>query len=220
MSEIIQVLYAVGVPMVMAAVYSSLIYRRRALLKGETFSRAKFWGTLGLAGGIGLANYLTNGAIIPTEGILGILEASAGAIVLVEAGIKLAGAKFANSPTVSKLSDSIFNYLIGLEVPDLAQEAKLRDMEGEMDRLKGMTEPGGVITAETPGRLPRGVVLYEKDGVKVRLNPNPEVAHLEDDRVYQMVFPNGNRFSGDKSTIEVLMGDTDAAKAWRMRYSR
>ena len=118
MPEIYQVITAVGVPMVMAIIYSTLIYRRRALLKGETFSKAKFWGTLIVAGGLGFVNYLTNGLIIPTDTLLGLLEASTGAVVLAETVIKLIGAKAASSTGAMGLSNAVYQYLLGLTIPD------------------------------------------------------------------------------------------------------
>jgi len=217
MSEIIEILMSVGIPMVMAIVYSSLIYRRRALLKGEEFSPAKFWGTLVLAGWIGLANYLTNGVIIPTESLLGILEASAGAIIIAESLIKFVGAKFTLSPTVTKLSEAIYNYLVGLQIPDTTQEGKTKGTTAS--GIDPQKEKGSATVAPSNGP-PRGTVLYEVDGIKVRLNPNPDVAYLPDEWVYQMVFPNGQVWSGNKDVIEILMGDSDAAKAWRARYGK
>jgi len=205
MSEIIEILMSVGIPMATAIVYSSLIYRRRALLKGEEFSPAKFWGTLGLAGGIGLANYLMNGAIIPTEGLLGILEASAGAVIITESLIKFVGAKFTVSPTVTKLSEAIYNYLIGIQPPELV---------GTTDQMKGTPV---IVSSEG---TPRGATLYERDGIKVRLNPNPDLAHLPDELVYQMVFPSGKTWNGNKDIIEILMNDSDASKAWRARHGK
>ncbi len=47
-------------------------------------------------------------------------------------------------------------------------------------------------------------VIEEKNGYKLGINTNPDVAHLEEYRRYQLQFPEGERVSGRKETIEKL----------------
>jgi hypothetical protein len=47
-------------------------------------------------------------------------------------------------------------------------------------------------------------VIEEKSGYKYGINENPDVAHLEEYRRYQLQFPEGERVSGRKETIEKL----------------
>jgi len=54
--------------------------------------------------------------------------------------------------------------------------------------------------------LARGEPIEEINGFIIRLNPNPDVAHLEDDKVYQIVTKDGQVLaSGNKNTIYKLV---------------
>lgn len=46
--------------------------------------------------------------------------------------------------------------------------------------------------------------IAEKNGYKYGINDNPDVAHLEENRRYQLEFPDGDRVSGNKATIEKM----------------
>lgn len=47
-------------------------------------------------------------------------------------------------------------------------------------------------------------VIEEKNGYKYGINDNPDVAHLEEERRYQLEYPDGSRVSGNKETIARL----------------
>lgn len=47
-------------------------------------------------------------------------------------------------------------------------------------------------------------VIKEKNGYKLGINENPDVAHLKEDRRWQMEEPDGDRFSGNKESITRL----------------
>jgi hypothetical protein len=47
-------------------------------------------------------------------------------------------------------------------------------------------------------------VIEEKNGYKIGINENPDVAHLEETRRYQLQFPDESRVSGRRQTIEKL----------------
>ncbi len=46
--------------------------------------------------------------------------------------------------------------------------------------------------------------IAEKNGYRYGINDNPDVAHLEENRRYQLEFPDGERVSGNKATIEKM----------------
>ena len=48
------------------------------------------------------------------------------------------------------------------------------------------------------------IVIKETTGYRYGINENPDVAHLEEERRYQLEFPDGDRVSGNKLTIEKL----------------
>jgi hypothetical protein len=45
------------------------------------------------------------------------------------------------------------------------------------------------------------IVIEEKNGYKLGINDNPDVAHLPEERRYQIQYPDGDRFSGNETTI-------------------
>ena len=47
-------------------------------------------------------------------------------------------------------------------------------------------------------------VIEEKNGYKLGINENPAVAHLEEEKRYQVETPDGERFSGGKKSITRL----------------
>jgi hypothetical protein len=112
----LNLIIAILAPMVIAGIAATLTYKRRAILKGETFEKSKFLGTLALSLIISLGNYLTNGLIIPADNIVGILEASGGAVLLSEIAVKYIAAKFTGNGLGSGIIDAIYNYVIGLPV--------------------------------------------------------------------------------------------------------
>lgn len=62
-----------------------------------------------------------------------------------------------------------------------------------------------------------GTIIAEANGIKVRLNPNPDLKDLPDDQCWQMLMPNGVKWCGNKGTVLLLMGDEDMFP-WRRRY--
>jgi len=62
----------------------------------------------------------------------------------------------------------------------------------------------------------RGEVIETINGLQIRLNPEPAVAELDDDQVYQIVTPSGQIYSGNKATIYKLAKN----EAWVARYGQ
>lgn len=64
--------------------------------------------------------------------------------------------------------------------------------------------------------IERGVVLETINGLQIRLNPEPAVADLPDEEVYQIVTPSGQLYSGNKDTIYKLVNN----EAWVKRFGQ
>jgi hypothetical protein len=47
-------------------------------------------------------------------------------------------------------------------------------------------------------------VIEEKNGYKLGINENPDIAHLKEDRRWQVEEPDGDRYSGNKESITKL----------------
>jgi len=47
-------------------------------------------------------------------------------------------------------------------------------------------------------------VIEEKNGYKLGINENPAVAHLPEEKRYQVETPDGDRFSGNERGIRKL----------------
>lgn len=48
------------------------------------------------------------------------------------------------------------------------------------------------------------IIVEEKNGYKYGINDNPDVAHLEEERRYQVETPAGDKFSGNQKSIRKL----------------
>ena len=47
-------------------------------------------------------------------------------------------------------------------------------------------------------------IIEEKNGIKLGINDNPDVAHLEEKLRFQVELGTGERFSGNESSIRKL----------------
>lgn len=47
-------------------------------------------------------------------------------------------------------------------------------------------------------------IVKEYNGYKLGINDNPDVAHLDEERRWQMEEPDGSRYSGNKISITKL----------------
>jgi len=53
-------------------------------------------------------------------------------------------------------------------------------------------------------------VKEEKNGFKIGINDNPDVAHLEEQKRWQVIFPTGEKYSGNEQSIRKLFeGSTE-----------
>ena len=48
------------------------------------------------------------------------------------------------------------------------------------------------------------IIVKERNGYKLGINDNPDVAHLEEERRWQMEEPDGDHYSGNKESITKL----------------
>jgi len=47
-------------------------------------------------------------------------------------------------------------------------------------------------------------IKEEKNGYKIGINDNPDVAHLEEFKRWQIEFPTGEKYSGNEQSIRKL----------------
>lgn len=148
--EIVTMIIGVATPIIMGAVYAALKFKEKSLGNGEQFSDAKFYGTLVVAAGIGLVNYLTNGVLISEVDYQTQLAAYTGIIVLTETVIKLIFRTANQSPTV-------VTALIGKDAGDAVKEA-IAESGGYEEPKRSILMPEANFRWMTFGHSPEDIV--------------------------------------------------------------
>jgi hypothetical protein len=181
-------------------IFTTFMFVYRKVSEGQTFDMERYAKTLGYVAILALGSYVATGLVPDFAAILAQLEQ----------GIP-------NAQEILALATAVLfgvvNFFLKKTAPPVpAQVAK--------PSFVPMAEPAPVIpTSSRPGfTLTRDgkIIIQGADGWGARINADPIMANIPDDKNYQIVSPTGRIFQADKETAIFLVSSPEAA-SWRAR---